>query len=90
MKSYFYIYVLRSLKDNQNYVGYTTNIQRRIKEHNNGLVISTRKRRPLTLVYWEGCLNRQDATTREKYLKTAWGKRYIKNRIKNYLTGFTL
>lgn len=81
---------MRSLKDNQNYVGYTTNIQRRIKEHNNGLVISTRKRRPLTLVYWEGCLNRQDATTREKYLKTAWGKRYIKNRIKNYLTGFTL
>ena len=39
------------------------------------------------LVYWEGCLNQTDATQREKYLKSAWGKRYIKNRLRNYLTG---
>ena len=37
--------------------------------------------------YWEGCLNQKDALSREKYLKTAWGKRFIKNRLKNYLTG---
>ncbi len=87
MKSFFYIYVLRSLKDNNFYVGYTANIQRRLDEHNKGMVTSTKNRVPFVLVYWEGCLNQQDATTREKYLKTAWGKRYIKNRIKNYLTG---
>ncbi len=69
------------------YVGYTKNILERINDHNNGKVESTRNRTPLELIYWEGCLNQQDATRREKYLKTAWGKRYIKNRIKDYLTG---
>ena len=39
------------------------------------------------LLYWEGCLNRSDAAQREKYLKTAWGKRYLKNRLRRYLTG---
>ena len=84
---YFYTYVLRSLKDMNYYVGYTSNIVNRINEHNKCKVLSTKKRVPLKLIYWEGCLNQQDATRREKYLKTAWGKRFIKNRIKNYLTG---
>ena len=84
---YFYVYVLRSVFDGLFYVGFTTNLRQRIEEHNGGKVRSTKSRRPLVLVYWEGCLNQRDATTREKYLKTAWGKRYIKNRIKNYLTG---
>ncbi|MDE3057574.1 MAG: GIY-YIG nuclease family protein [Bacteroidota bacterium] len=87
MKKYFYVYVLQSYKDKNFYVGFTTNLQKRIDEHNNGKVSSTRLRIPLRLVYWEGCLYQTDATQREKYLKTAWGKRYIKNRIKNYLTG---
>ncbi|OGU62817.1 MAG: excinuclease ABC subunit C [Ignavibacteria bacterium RIFOXYC2_FULL_35_16] len=84
---YFYTYVLRSLKDMKYYVGYTGNLVDRINKHNEGKVDSTKNRIPLELVYWEGCLNQQDATAREKYLKTAWGKRYIKTRIKNYLTG---
>jgi len=69
------------------YVGFTRNINQRLIEHNNGKVPSTKKRLPIKLVYWEGCLSRNDATQREKYLKTAWGKRYIKNRLKDYLTG---
>jgi len=40
----------------------------------------------MKLICWEGCINQQDATRREKYLKTAWGKRYIKGRVSNYLT----
>jgi len=88
MASYYYTYVLRSLKDKIFYVGFTINLQNRMQQqHNNGLVKPTKHRVPLELVYWEGCLNQQDATRREKYLKTAWGKRYIKNRLKNYLTG---
>lgn len=75
------------MKDLNLYVGYTNNLIKRVEEHNKGKVPSTKNRVPLKLVYWEGCLNKQDATIREKYLKTAWGKRYIKNRIKNYLTG---
>ena len=87
MHKYYYVYVLRSLKDAYFYTGYSSNLTNRIEAHHAGKVTSTKLRRPLELVYWEGCLNQQDATRREKYLKTAWGKRYIKIRIRNYLTG---
>jgi len=84
---YQYVYVLKSEKDGMNYVGYTNNLKERLKCHNEGRVQSTKQRRPLTLVYFEGCLSQNDAVKREKYLKTAWGKRYIKNRLTGYLTG---
>lgn len=87
MDEIFYIYVLQSTIDKNFYVGYANNIKRRLREHNNGQVDSTKYRKPLNLIYWEGCLNRNDAINREKYLKTAWGKRYLKNRLKYYLTG---
>ncbi len=84
---FYYIYVLKSEKDGQFYTGYSKNLKERIRLHDEGKVLSTKNRRPLKLVYFEGCLNQQDATHREKYLKTSWGKRYIKNRLKNYLIG---
>ena len=87
MGKYYYVYVLCSELDGNFYTGYATDLSKRVEDHNSGKVYSTRKRKPLKLVYWEGCLNQQDATRREKYLKTAWGKRYLKNRIKDYLTG---
>lgn len=83
----YYIYILKSKKDNQFYTGYTNNLGERLKLHSGGKVDSTRQRQPLELVYYEACINQRDATHREKYLKTSWGKRYIKNRLKNYLTG---
>lgn len=83
---FYYVYILQSSKDKNFYVGYTYNIKKRIVEHNNGKVDSTKNRLPLKLIYWEGCMSRKDALKREKYLKTAWGKRYIKNRIGDYLT----
>ncbi|MDI6780452.1 MAG: GIY-YIG nuclease family protein, partial [Bacteroidota bacterium] len=52
--NYFYIYVLRSLKDSKFYVGFTKNILKRIEEHNKGKVESTKNRTPLELIYWEG------------------------------------
>ena len=82
---FFYIYVLRSLNDKKFYTGYTSNLERRLEKHNKGLIHSTKHRIPLDLVYFEGCLNQQDATKREKYLKTTYGKRYLKNRMVNYL-----
>jgi len=82
---YYYIYILKSLKDNNFYTGYTSNLKNRLDEHNKGKVISTKNRLPLELIYFEGCMNQQDATHREKYLKTSWGKRYINERIKNYI-----
>jgi putative endonuclease len=82
-----YIYVLKSKKDDNNYVGYTKNLKLRFEQHNKGLVSSTKNRKPLKLIYYEACLNQQDATKREKYLKTIYGKRYIKSRLKSYLIG---
>jgi len=87
MEKYYYVYVLRSEKDEKFYVGYTDNVRKRLALHNSGQVESTRRRVPLELIYWEGCINQQDATKREKYLKSSWGKRYIKNRLEQYLHG---
>ena len=81
---FYYIYILKSLKDNVFYTGFTINLEKRLHEHNYGQVKSTRYRRPFELVYFEGCRDKDDALHREKYLKTTYGKRYIKNRIKNY------
>lgn len=84
-KMYYYVYVLISEKDNLFYTGYTSNINKRISLHNEGKVESTKNRRPLKLIYWEGCLNQQDATRREKYLKSGNGKIYLRNRLSNFL-----
>ncbi|HAT73961.1 MAG: GIY-YIG catalytic domain protein [Candidatus Moranbacteria bacterium GW2011_GWF2_36_839] len=83
----YYTYILRSEKDNKNYVGYTKNLKLRFEEHQKGKVESTKDRRPLKLIYYEAYLNQQDATHREKYLKTYHGKMFLKNRLKSYLTG---
>ena len=83
----YYTYVLQSLKDSRFYTGYTKNLKLRFEQHQNGHIDSTRERRPLKLLYYEACLHQQDATHREKYLKTTYGKRFIKNRLKSYLTG---
>jgi putative endonuclease len=87
MGRYYYVYVLRSTRDGKFYVGYTKDVRKRLELHNSGQVESTKRRTPLELIYWEGCINQQDATKREKYLKSSWGKRYIKNRLEKYLGG---
>lgn len=73
MYNYFYVYVLEC-SDGYWYTGYTKHLMKRIEEHQNGLVQSTKERRPLKLIYFEGCLHQQDATHREKYLK--WQLRF--------------
>jgi putative endonuclease len=83
----FYTYVLQSLKDKKFYTGYTKNLKLRFEHHIRGLVDSTKDRLPVKLIYYEACLNQQDATHREKYLKTFYGKLFLKNRLKSYLTG---
>jgi len=83
----YYVYVLKSLVDNKFYTGYTKDLKKRFTQHQRGEVISTKNRRPLILIYYEACLNQQDATHREKYLKSYHGKAYLKKRLKCYLTG---
>ncbi|AKP52904.1 GIY-YIG nuclease family protein [Cyclobacterium amurskyense] len=89
MSKYFNVYVLLSEYDGQFYTGYTSDLKVRVEHHNQGKVPSTSRRRPLKLIYWEGCLNQQDATRREKYLKSGNGKKYLRNRISNYFNNPT-
>jgi len=80
----YYTYVLKSEIDGNLYVGYTENLKLRIEQHNRGYVKSTQKRRPLKLIYFEACINQQDALKREKYLKTFYGKMFLKKRLQNW------
>jgi len=81
-----YVYVLESQVDNNWYTGCTKDLKIRFKLHNEGKVPSTMKRRPFKLIYYEACISDKDAFKREKYLKSTYGKRYIRNRLSNYFT----
>jgi len=83
----FYTYILQSQKDGKNYIGFTKNLKLRFEQHQKGLVESTKNRRPLKLIYYEACLIQGDATKREKYFKTHYGKMFLKKRLKSYFTG---
>ena len=83
----YYTYVLQSEKDKGFYTGYTKNLKLRFEQHNTGQVESTKERHPFKLVYYEACLDQNDATKREKYLKSYHGKMFLKRRLKSYLTG---
>jgi putative endonuclease len=80
----YYVYVLQSFEDGGFYTGFTTDIDQRIKEHNSRQEPSTKSRAPFKLVYLEGCLSKKDAITRERYLKSGKGKRYLNYRLSNY------
>lgn len=81
----FYVYILESKKNNQLYIGFTSDLTRRLEEHNQGLNFSTKKYLPWKLIYYEACIEKSDAVRREKYLKTTQGGRLIKRRIKDYV-----
>jgi putative endonuclease len=81
----FYTYVLHSLKDDKFYVGFSSDLKKRVDQHQNGLVESTRDRRPFALIYYEACVDQSDALRREKYLKSYHGKMFIRKRLKSFL-----
>jgi len=81
----YYTYVLLSEKDEEFYIGFTEDLRERLKKHKTGKVKSTANRRPFKLIYYEACLGRQDATKREQYFKTGYGRRFLKNRLESFL-----
>lgn len=78
----YYVYVLKSEEDHRWYIGFTNNLKQRVMQHREGQVLSTKNRRPLTLLYYEAYLNSKAAVNREKRLKY-FGKAYqeLKKRI---------
>lgn len=85
-----YVYVLESEKDKQTYVGCTTDLKKRVKLHNSGSVSSTSKRIPFKLIFYEAFLDKRDAFAREQFLKTGWGKNWIRKNLKNHLAAKNL
>jgi len=75
----YYVYVLKSERTGSSYVGHTSNIERRLIEHNNGESLSTRRRGPWKLVYQEEYKTRSEAATKEKYFKSVEGRIELKS-----------
>lgn len=73
-----YVYILRSKKDNRLYVGRTDNLKRRFQEHITGKAWTTKRMLPVTLIFYEAFINKNDAIKREKYFKTSKGRSTIK------------
>ena len=76
-----YVHILKSLKDGKFYVGCTTNVERRLAEHNKGKTPSLRNRRPLEVVYVEKYDNLKEAYDREKKIKAYRGGEAFKKLV---------
>lgn len=81
-----YTYVIQSRKSGYWYTGTTNDLRKRLKQHDEGKSTWTKNRVPWDLIYYEMCLNEEDAKSREKYLKSGMGKRYLKNRLRRFLS----
>ncbi|MCW9054368.1 MAG: GIY-YIG nuclease family protein [Candidatus Pacebacteria bacterium] len=82
----YYVYILKSEKDESIYVGYTNDLKRRFVEHNEGQNTSTKHKIPFQLIYYESYKAQADAKHREKQLKRFSGSMtHLKNRIRNSL-----
>ena len=81
----WYVYILESGVDESFYVGMANDLRKRLNQHNLGKVYSTKRRTPYHLVYYEAHSNKYDAADREQFLKTGWGKNWIKRTLKHYI-----
>jgi putative endonuclease len=77
----FYVYVLKSLKDGSLYKGHTNDLNKRLNQHNSGITKSLRHKAPFIILYFEEFQTRAEAIAREKYFKSAGGRRFLKTKI---------
>ncbi len=80
-----YVYILQSKTDDGLYIGFTTDLKRRLKEHQEGKSFATSYRGPWRLIYYEAYLEELDALGRERYLKSGGGRRFLKAQLKHHL-----
>jgi putative endonuclease len=74
----YFTYILKSESTNSSYVGHTSNLEKRLAEHNEGKGLSTRCSRPWRLVYKEEYMTRSEAASRERYFKSVEGRLELK------------
>ncbi len=79
----YWVYILVSEKDKRTYVGYTGNLNNRLKEHNSGRVIATKNRRPFRVLFAEQFENMSDAKLRELWWKSGSGRQKLKEFFNN-------
>ena len=75
----YYVYVLKSQKDSNYYIGQTNNLDSRLKRHNAGYIKSTKNRRPLKLIFHKSINSRSEAMKYERYLKSGAGREFLDN-----------
>jgi len=85
MAKFYYVYVLRSLRDKGLYIGSTRDLKTRLRLHNGGAVRSTNPRRPFDLIFYEAYRSEYDAKRPETYLKSTKGRTALKTMLQNYL-----
>ncbi|ETB63553.1 TPA: excinuclease ABC subunit C [Candidatus Nomurabacteria bacterium] len=78
---FYYTYILKSKKDGKLYTGNTKDLRKRLTQHNRGYSTYTKGKGPFEVIYYEACLLEEKARSREIYLKSGIGKRYLKNRL---------
>ncbi|MEK7482067.1 MAG: GIY-YIG nuclease family protein [Patescibacteria group bacterium] len=74
----YFVYILKSIKDGRTYIGYTKNLENRLKLHNSGQVIATKYRKPLKLLFSEQFKTISEAKQRELWWKSGAGRRRLK------------
>ena len=74
----YFVYVLKSLKDSTLYVGMAKDLQKRLKEHNNGKSKFTKGHLPWKIIYFEGPFDTKTARKKEKYYKSTAGKIFLR------------
>ena len=81
----FYVYLLHSIADDGFYIGFSTDLKRRLSEHKQGASFATKHRGPWKLIYYEVYTERKDAEGRERYLKSGGGRRFLHSQLRYYL-----
>lgn len=82
----YYVYVLESLKNKELYIGQTSNLKRRLNDHNKGKSKHTSKNKPYKIIFYLAFGNESDFKRFERYLKSGYGRKFLKSSIKEYLT----
>ena len=88
---FYYVYVIENNHDLSWYIGFTVNFRERLQEHNSGKSpYTSRKEGNWKIIYAECYLSKKDALSREKFLKSGSGRRFLKHQLKNYLNAAPL
>jgi putative endonuclease len=85
----FYVYLLHSISDHGLYIGYSTDLKRRLSQHKAGAAIATKHRGPWKLIYYEAYTEQADAEGRERYLKSGSGRRFLRRQLHHCFKKFS-